>query len=325
MIYLDFSPESEPFASEALRGLRREQKKIQPKYFYDARGSELFEQICAQPEYYPTRTETRILFENIGEISECIQPLLIEFGSGSSVKTKIILDHSAVNVYIPLDISKTFLLESAGRLRERYPEMSIIPACCDFTSNFQIPSFILEPGIARSAFLPGSTLGNFDPMDAVKILRTIARTLGEGYLLVGLDLTKDPKILEAAYNDAAGITAAFNKNLIRRLNDETGATLNPSDFRHEAFYNADLSRIEMHLTANRALKFEIQGESFCFRQDESIHTENSYKYSPASFQTLYRNGGFELERFWTDAQEWFGVFLLRVKTPALKSLEILSA
>jgi dimethylhistidine N-methyltransferase len=329
MIYLDLAPQTDSFTQAVLRGFRSKKKKISPKFFYDARGSELFEKICVQPEYYPTRTETRILYENIGEISAELQSTLIEFGSGSSIKTKILLDHSNIETYIPLDISKNFLLECAEQLRSRYPKISIIPACCDFTSEFNLPEFLLRKPGGRTAFLPGSTLGNFDPIEAARILRSIARLLSDGYLLLGIDLIKDPKILEAAYNDAAGVTAEFNKNLIHRLRDELHAAVDPQDFRHEAFFNAELSRIEMHLTALRDLSFTLEGEQLELKKGESIHTENSYKYSPMSFQALYRNGGFELERFWTDTNEWFGVFLLRVKTPAvaegLKSLEIESA
>ena len=317
MIYLDFGSEYESFTTAAARGLRRSPKRISSKFFYDSRGSELFEQICEQPEYYPTRTETLILHQNIREISDCFQgnTMLIEFGSGASIKTRILLDHSDVRTYVPLDISKLFLFKTAEELRRRYPALSIIPACGDFSGELKIPPFLFGKSANRVAFLPGSTLGNFDPIEAARILRSISDLLGTGYLLLGVDLAKDQHVLESAYNDAAGVTASFNKNLIHRLRDEAGVKINPDDFSHEAFFNPKLSRIEMHLRALRNLEFELAGERFLLEKDEAIHTENSYKYSPRALEALCQDSGLELDRYWTDPKEWFGVFLLRVRCP----------
>lgn len=317
MIYLDFGTDPEPFAVAVARGLRRKNKRISSKYFYDSRGSELFEQICQQPEYYPTRTETLILHENIEQISGPFRgdTLLIEFGSGASVKTRILLDHSDVHTYVPLDISKIFLLKTAQELRLRYPNLSIIPACGDFSREIRIPAFLTGRSLNRAAFLPGSTLGNFDPIDAARILRSIAKMLGSGHLLLGVDLVKNPDILERAYNDAAGMTAAFNKNLIHRLRAEADVELEPEDFHHEAFYNAQLSRIEMHLRSLRTMEFRLNGESFRLEEGETIHTENSYKYSPDALEALCKRSGFEMLQYWTDLKGWFGVFLLRAQCP----------
>jgi dimethylhistidine N-methyltransferase len=321
MIYLDLGAEAEDFSTAVARGLRCSPKRISPKYFYDPRGSELFEEICQQPEYYPTRTETLILHQNIREISSALgiasgtDSMLIEFGSGASVKTQILLDHLKFRTYVPFDISKSFLLKTAEQLQARYPEMTIIPACGDFAQELRIPSFVLRKSQARLAFLPGSTLGNFDPIEAAKVLRSIRAILGTGHLLIGLDLIKDPTVLELAYNDAAGITAEFNKNLLRRLREETGANLRCDAFEHRAFFNEKLGRIEMHLVAQEKVQFRIGDEIFALDPGESIHTENSYKYKPSVFQRLCADCGFEPVRFWTDPKEWFGVFLLRADSP----------
>lgn len=324
MIYLDFGTEAEEFVAAATRGLRSRPRRISPKYFYNDRGSMLFEEICRQPEYYPTRVETLILHQHIAEIEALIEedsasdlpPVLIEFGSGASVKTEILLNRLKLETYIPLDISKDFLLKTADELRKKYPSLRIIPAFGDFTREFHFPEFVLKDSHARLAFLPGSTLGNFDPLESVRILRSIHAALSEsehGYLLIGIDLAKDPQLLEAAYNDAAGVTAAFNKNLIERLREETGADIRSQQFDHRAYFNEKLSRVEMHLVAQSDMGFQIAGESFRIERGESIHTENSYKYRPQTFQTLCRDSGFETLRFWTDPQEWFGVFLLKAQ------------
>lgn len=323
MIYLDFQPEAENFPIAVARGLRCKPKWIQPKYFYDKAGSELFEEICRQPEYYPTRTEALILHRNVQDISQTMQEssVLIEFGSGASVKTQILLDHVPFKTYVPLDISKDFLMKTAEQLRARYPEIEILPAFGDFTREIRIPHFILKNSPSRTAFIPGSTLGNFHPIDAAKILRSVRAILetgGTGHLLVGMDLLKDLDVLEAAYNDAAGITAQFNLNLLKRLQKEANADIDPSLFEHRAFFNDKLGRIEMHLIAKDALQFKIGDEEFRLEKGESIHTESSYKYRPATFLKLCEDCGYEPVRFWTDPNEWFGVFLL--KLPERKAL-----
>jgi dimethylhistidine N-methyltransferase len=309
--------QNDHFLNEVLAGLRSHPKKVSPKYFYDERGSELFEKICEAPEYYPTRTETRILEKSMHEISSALGShcVLYEFGSGASTKTKILLDAmEQPEAYLPIDISESFLLNSADKLRELYPRLKIVPICADFT--LPLPREKISLGLAKKAgFLPGSTLGNFSPEEANHFLSSVSTLLGKnGLLLVGIDLVKDIHVLEAAYNDSQGYTALFNLNFLHRLRNELSAKLKVSDFQHLAFYNSKMNRIEMHLVSKTEQTIEIAGQAIHFARGESIHTENSYKYTPHSFEELAAGSGFETLNMWTDEQGYFGVFLLRVNS-----------
>jgi dimethylhistidine N-methyltransferase len=301
--------------TEVSKGLSSKPKKLSPKFFYDQRGSELFEQICELEEYYPTRTETQILKDSIVEIARAIGPdcLLFEFGSGSSTKTRILLDHlQQPQAYLPIDISGDFLLQSARALRDAYPQLNIHPICADFTKKLPTSSLLFPFAKRKVGFLPGSTLGNFTPQEASQFLGLTADLLGaDGQFLIGIDLVKDVGVLERAYNDSAGVTAEFNLNVIHRMRNELDIAINPDDFQHRAFFNRSESRVEMHLIAQRPQIIEINGERIRFEEGESIHTENSYKYTPEHFEYLAGVSGFEVQKMWTDPRSYFGVFLLR--------------
>jgi dimethylhistidine N-methyltransferase len=306
----DFEPEVDSFREEVVHGLQQAQKTIPCKYFYDAHGSHLFDQICELDEYYPTRTELSIMQQHAGAMAQLIGRgcLLIEYGSGSSLKTRVLLDHlQAPAAYVPIDISREHLMRSAAGLAAAYPSLKVLPVCADYTADFTLP--LCHRPIARKVvYFPGSTIGNFDPVQAQKFLCHIAAIAGAGGgLLIGIDLKKDARILEPAYNDAKGVTAAFNLNLLHRINRELGADFQLHQFRHHAFYNEELGRIEMHLVSLQNQTVQIGETTITFTEDETIHTENSYKYSPEEFAVLAANAGFELQAMWTDEQRLFGV------------------
>lgn len=286
---------------EALRqGLSLRNKAISPKFFYDAAGSALFEQICALPEYYPTRTEIAMLKRHAFEIADHLgrDADIIEFGAGSSIKIRCLLDAlTTPKRFIPIDISGEHLHGAAASLRADYPWLSIAPVVADFTQPFDLPAG--QHG-RRIGFFPGSSIGNFQPAEALHFLQNAARLLHGGGLLIGVDLVKDPAILHAAYNDAAGVTAAFNRNLLVRANRELGANFNVAAFQHYAFYNPLQQRIEMHLISQTAQVVSIGKEQFSFAQGESIHTENSYKYTVAGFRNLAIEAGFQPHTVWQD-------------------------
>ena len=310
----DLSPERERFLSDVLEGLTRSAKTLPCKYFYDARGSALFDRICTLPEYYPTRTELAILRRHAGAMAAAIGPrcLLVEYGSGSSTKTRLLLDRLAEPAaYVPVDISREHLLQSAAALAAHYPRLRVIPVCADFTRPFALPDV---PDAARVVgYFPGSTIGNFAPADARKFLADVAEQCGPGgALLIGVDLTKPRSVLEPAYDDARGVTAEFNRNLLRRANRELGADFDLAAFDHRAFWNASLGRVEMHLVSRRDQVVRIAGQAIPFAKGESIHTENSHKYELEGFAALAAAAGFTVERVWTDDAELFSVQLLRV-------------
>ena len=310
----DLSPERERFLSDVLEGLTRSAKTLPCKYFYDARGSALFDRICTLPEYYPTRTELAILRRHAGAMAAAIGPrcLLVEYGSGSSTKTRLLLDRLAdPAAYVPVDISREHLLQSAAALAAHYPRLRVIPVCADFTRPFALPDV---PDAARAVgYFPGSTIGNFAPADARKFLADVAEQCRPGgALLIGVDLTKPRSVLEPAYDDARGVTAEFNRNLLRRANRELGADFDLAAFDHRAFWNASLGRVEMHLVSRRDQVVRIAGQAIPFAKGESIHTENSHKYELAGFAALSAAAGFTVERVWTDDAELFSVQLLRV-------------
>ena len=302
------------FARDVIAGLSATPKWLWAKYFYDDRGSELFEQITALPEYYPTRTELGILEKCAAEISRFIPPgaALIEFGSGSTVKARIVLRAAAVAAYVPVDISAGFLNSEAARLKRDLPHLRILPAAADFTKPFELPAAIRSR--ARVGFFPGSTIGNFEPSQAAEFLRHAARLLGAGaHFIVGIDLVKEERVLEAAYDDAAGVTAAFNLNLLRRINRELGADFDMKRFRHKALYNRAQHRIEMHLESRVAQNVTVCDRVIAFAAGETIHTESSYKYTVESFQALAAEAGWSPAVVWTDPKGYFSLHALTLR------------
>jgi dimethylhistidine N-methyltransferase len=290
------------FAADVVAGLTAKPKRVPPKYFYDLAGSALFDRITRLPEYYPTRCELDILHDNAPAIASLFPPgcALIEFGGGSSRKARILLGAAAtVEAYVPVDISGDFLQQDAAQLRSDFPHLAVHPLIVDFTKPFELPPAVAA--LPRVGFFPGSTIGNFEPHEACKFLRHAGAMLGQGALFViGVDLVKDAKVLYRAYNDSEGITAKFNLNLLARINRELGADFDLGAFEHHALYNAQHSRIEMHLASTRRQKVRVNGTTIDFRAGETIHTENSYKYTIESFQALARGSGWSPLKVWTD-------------------------
>ena len=301
------------FAADVLAGLKAERKTLPAKYFYDAAGSILFERITDLPEYYPTRTELGILERHAAEIGALLpaKGALIEFGSGSCRKARLLLGHAPnLAAYVPVDISPELLQLEADNLRREFPKLAVTPVDADFTKPFHLPPNIAS--LPRAGFFPGSTIGNFEPHEACTFLSHAARVLGRGAVFViGVDLVKDRAVLNAAYNDAAGVTAEFNLNLLKRINRELGANFNLRCFEHHAFFNRERSRIEMHLASIKRQKVRMLGETIEFRAGETIHTENSYKYTLHSFGALARGSGWDPRHVWTDPNEYFAVFALK--------------
>lgn len=307
-------PESARFLDEVLRGLSSPRKAISPKWLYDARGSVLYELICEQPEYYPARTELRILERHAPELAQAIGPdaLLFEYGIGSGRKTQLLLGAlERPAAFVPVDIAGEALAEAARQLEARFPGLPVHPVVADFTEAVALPGLDL-PCARRVAFFPGSTIGNFDPPEAVAILRRMARDAGPGGgLVLGLDLPKDAGTLERAYDDARGVTAAFDLNLLARINRELEGDFRLSQFRHRSVWDARLSRVEMHLESVQAQAVRVAGAPFAFREGETIHTESAYKWEPRAFDTLAAIAGWQLERTWADERAWFSVRLYR--------------
>ncbi|MCB2204851.1 L-histidine N(alpha)-methyltransferase [bacterium] len=300
---------------ELLEGLRQPQKMLPSKYFYDEIGSSLFEEICTLREYYPTRTEISILRNNIDDIARQMgrSCLLIEYGAGASVKIRLLLDHlRGIAAYVPIDISGEHLLMAASELRREYPSLHILPVPADYTQDYELPD-IDVPHDRRVVFFPGSTIGNFTPPEAREFLGHIAEVVGDdGGLLIGVDLKKDLNVLDAAYNDARGVTADFNLNMLVRLNREFDADFDLDAFRHRAVYNAGEGRIEMHLISKREQVAHVDGEQVIFHSGESICTEYSYKYSIEEFAALAKPY-FNVDRVWTDSRNLFSVQYLSVR------------
>jgi dimethylhistidine N-methyltransferase len=311
VVFQDEAPATASLRAEVLAGLARTPKAISPKFFYDRRGSHLFERICGLPEYYLTRTEIAILTDNAGEIAGLVGPqsVVIELGCGAVDKIRLLLDALRPAAYLGIDISRDYLQTATRRLALDYPWLRVHAACADLCGP--LAQLSVPRGRRRVAFYPGSSIGNFEPHEAVQFLSRVRELVGpDGLLLIGVDLKKDPTVLHAAYNDAEGITAEFNLNLLHRLRRELNATLDPDGFAHRAFYNEDQGRIEMHLTCRRPQRMRIDGACFDFSSGETIHTENSYKYSVDEFEQLARASGFVPTKLWTDAREFFAVFLL---------------
>jgi dimethylhistidine N-methyltransferase len=310
--FYDYHPAVADIRAEVLDGLSRRPKQVAPKYFYDQRGSQLFEAITQLPEYYPTRAELDILGSNGRQIAEFLGDdcMLMELGSGSSRKIRVLLDALRPAAYVPLDISRDHLLDSARALARDYPQLQVHAACTDYSNDFQVPA--LPQHLRRVAFFPGSSIGNFEPDEARALLTRIGRHLGgDGKLLIGVDLKKDNTILHAAYNDARQLTAAFNLNLLERINRELNADFDLDRFEHQAFFNQQAGRIEMHLVSQVEQQVNVAGQPISFAAGESLHTENSYKYSVDEFQDLAWQSGFDTERVWTDDQQLFSVHCLR--------------
>jgi L-histidine N-alpha-methyltransferase len=302
------SPAADGFLRDVLHGLRRRRKRLPCKYFYDAAGSALFDRICELDEYYLTRCELDLLRRHAAEMAEAAGrgAVLIEYGSGSSLKTRLLLDQlREPAAYVPVDISSEHLSRSAARLRRRYPALPVLPVAADFTQPFELPP--LPPAAGRSVVLfSGSTIGNFRPAEAVHLLRQMAQLCGpDGALLVAADLKKDRAVLEAAYNDRLGVTAAFNLNLLTRINHELYADFVVDRFRHHAFYNARRGRMEMHLVSLADQTVHVGGAALSFARGETVRTEFSYKHSPRDFAELAERAGLKVERMWTDEKQWF--------------------
>jgi len=312
--FYDEHPDLADLREEVIRGLSQRPKSIPPKFFYDARGSTLFDAICDQPEYYPTRTEMAILARHAAEIAAAIGPeaWLVELGCGASRKIRLLLEALRPHAWVGVDISRDFLRGAAQTLACEYPWLEVHAVCTDFSEHLHLP-LVEAGGRRRVAFFPGSSIGNFDPPQAERFLRGVAEALGRGgALLIGVDLQKDPAVLDAAYNDAAGVTADFNRNLLVRIRDELGADVDPEAFAHRAFYDAWRGRVEMHLVSLRAQTVRLDGHRFPFQAGETLHTENSYKYTLDGFEHLARRAGYRSQRVWTDERGWFSVHLLQV-------------
>jgi dimethylhistidine N-methyltransferase len=304
------------FRADVLQGLSEAQKGVPARWLYDDAGSQLFEDITALEEYYPTRAETEILTRWGAEFAEAIGPgrAVVEFGSGSSVKTPLLLSQIAPAAYVPLDIAGDFLRASAEELGAKFPGLPVWPVEADFMRRVELPEEVDE--LPKLGFFPGSTIGNMVPRTAVDLLRTMRATLGESAkLLIGMDLVKDPAVLVAAYDDARGVTAEFNRNLARRINRELGGTIPADALRHEARWNDDFARIEMHLVADSDIAFEVAGQGFTMTAGESIHTENSHKFTRRSGYALLLAGGWTPVKRWRDSGKRFSLILAEASIP----------
>jgi len=311
--FVDLEPATDSFLDDVLTGLGRTPKALSPKYFYDAQGCQLFEAICDLPEYYPTRTELALMRDSAGEMAAQLGKdcLLLEFGSGAGIKTEILLGVLQPAVYVPIEIAVSALQASTARLTAAFPQLPIIAVCADYMQPLRVPQLKQYVASRRVIYFPGSTIGNLTPQEALGFLvgaRELAGT--RGAMLVGVDLKKDPGTLHAAYNDAQGVTAEFNLNLLRRINRELAGDFDLAQFRHAAFYNAAAGRIEMHLESTQAQTVTVSGRAFSFQAGERIHTENSYKYSIEEFQQLAQQAGFRPQQAWVDAEQRFAVHLL---------------
>lgn len=313
--FYNFEPQRDTFRAEVLQGLQKLRKDLPSKYFYNERGSRLFEQICLLDEYYPTRTELHIMQERVQEMASLLGPncLLVEYGSGNSAKIRMLLDALETPVgYVPIDISKEHLAQAGTSLASEYPGLEVLPVCADYTSAFEIP-IPDKPVARRIAYYPGSTIGNFDPEPARNFLKQIATVCRGGGLLIGVDLKKDATLLHRAYNDRQGVTEQFNKNLLVRINRELGGNFQLDQFEHYAFYNPTEGRVEMHLVSLKNQSVRIGDAEISFALGESIWTENSYKYTLEDFASLAATAGLTVAHVWTDPQQFFSVQYLTVK------------
>lgn len=305
-------PQTESFFEAVVDGLSKASKAIPPKFFYDEIGSRLFDEICEQPEYYPPTVERQMLKDLAEEIASLTGQgrILIEPGAGNLSKVRLILEALQPSVFVPMDISFDYLKRVSAQLARDYPWLPVYATCVDFTHSLPVPEEV--PDGKRLLFFPGSSIGNFSRKEAVDFLDLIRATLGpDGMLLIGVDTKKKHDVLHAAYNDEAGVTAQFNLNLLQRMQNELEADLDMEGFEHSAFYNDEAGRIEMHLVSQQNQKLRINGHSFHFEEGESVHTENSYKYSPEEFLKLAAQSRLEAVRHWGDPQALFAVYLLK--------------
>jgi dimethylhistidine N-methyltransferase len=309
---IDLYPSTTQFKEEVLNGLSLRQKRISPQHFYDKRGSELFERICGLPEYYLTRTEFGILEQNLENIlSQLSLPFtLIEFGSGSSKKTKLLLSRlNEGSTYVPVDICREALIHSSQELRQQFPNLTVVPICADFKFPTLLSPYV--PAGNRVVFFPGSTFGNLEPKEASEFLSRVREFLGVGGMfIIGIDLLKDAQVLECAYNDSQGVTADFNLNLLTRMSTELGISVDPSNFKHQALFNKEEGRIEMHIVSRCKQTLLFAGHAFDFQEGERIFTESSYKYDDNRFEKMAHRAGFQVAKLWTDPKRYFGLYLL---------------
>jgi dimethylhistidine N-methyltransferase len=320
--FIDLHPEVANFRQDVIKGLGQTTKSLSPMYFYDERGSQLFDDICALDEYYLTRTEMQIMKESVHQIIEEIGPsvFLIEYGSGSSWKVRLLLEHfDKPAAYIPIDISKDHLLATVKKLAKRYPRIPMVPICADYTNLHNLPDLSETPLVMgehdkKVVYFPGSTIGNLVPDEAVKLLRTTRDLVGsDGGLLIGVDTKKEKAILEPAYNDSQGISAEFNLNLLHRMNRELDTNFDVKAFEHHSFYNEKFGRIENHLRSLQEQTVSLQTHSFKLEKGETIHTEYSYKYDDEDIKKLTHQAGFVLVKSWKDDDGMFGVHYLRAE------------
>jgi dimethylhistidine N-methyltransferase len=315
---LDLQPSVDTFREDILAGMSSSPKRLPSKYLYDRRGSELFERICELEEYYPTRTELAIMRRHGGEMAEALGKhcVLVEYGSGAGVKTRILLDHLEQPAgYVPVDISRDHLRQTSLAMDADYHQLPVHPVCADFTHPFELPDDVV-PHRHRVVYFPGSTIGNLQPAGVLALLQGIAELCRpDGGLLLGIDLKKDPAVLEAAYNDAQGVTAEFNLNLLRRINRELDADFPLEQFRHRAVYNEQAGRVEMHLVSQRAMRVEIGGEAFELAAGETICTEYSHKYDLDEFCRDTAKTGLKRRHTWTDDRRYFAIVYFEVGEP----------
>lgn len=309
----DQHPSDEDILNDVLTGLSQQPRRLSSKYFYDSRGSKLFEQICEQPEYYLTRAELALMERHVDDIAEVVGPdvQLVEYGSGSGIKTRMLLQHLVSPVaYVPVEISRSALAASVEQLGAEFPQIEMLPVIADFTQPVDLPT--PQRAVGRTViYFPGSTIGNFEPTAAQGLLETMRSELGEqGAILIGVDRVKDPAIIEAAYNDAAGVTAAFTLNMLARFNRELGADFDLSGFRHRAHYNGMAERIETFIDSVRDQDVHIAGHTFHFEAGDSILVEFSCKYSPQSFARLAARAGLHIHQSWTDPEGLFSLHCL---------------
>jgi dimethylhistidine N-methyltransferase len=308
----DLEPKTSNLLSEVLVGLSKRQKTISPKFLYDKKGSEIFEKICELPEYYPTRAENEILKSHAKEMAEFIGPeaIIIEPGSGSGEKVRHLLNVlEKPKAFVPIEISKEILLRMTEELHDEYPDLKVTPVCADFFQDLELPITVDSQTGKKVIFFPGSTIGNLTPSEAVQFLRKFSKMMGEdGGLLIGVDLKKDKGTFESAYDDSQGVTAAFNLNLLERLNREADASFDLNNFEHEARYNEDLGRVEMHLKSKVSQLVRVNQTVFRFREGETIHTENSYKYSVEEFCELCAKAKLKVRECWKDKKKMFCVY-----------------
>ncbi len=321
--FYDLHPEAGNFLDDVIAGLARPRKALPPKYFYDERGSELFEAICATPEYYVTRTEAALMRDRAGDMARRLGPrcLVIEHGCGSGRKTRLLLEALDAAGYVAIDIAREQLKITAGGIARDFPGLPVAAVCADYSRPLDLPDFEGLRPRRRVVYFPGSTIGNLTAAEATEFLRNVRLLAGHGGgMLVGVDLKKDPARLNAAYNDSQGVTAAFNLNLLARINRELGADFDLAAFRHQAFYNEPQGRVEMHLLSLKDQRVTIGGRIVRLRAGETIHTENSRKYSVQEFHVLAREAGFEPAACWMDAEKLFSVHYLRVaQSPAQRA------